>query len=96
MMDAVGENRRQVERPLPSLAGNADGLRHRHLLQLRGENPRRRGRLGLPPHLRRRPGLRGRRRGVRLETVGCAIAHTLLDVSLTEKLLILDLFNFRG
>ena len=39
--------------------GNADGLRHRHLLHLRGQGERRR-RLGLQAHLRRRPRLRRR------------------------------------
>ena len=41
MMEAVAETRRGAQRAVPGLAGNADGLRHRHLLQLRGEDPRR-------------------------------------------------------
>ncbi len=39
-------------RPVPGFARNADGLRHRHLLHLRGEGEATRRRLGLPPHLR--------------------------------------------
>ena len=39
-------------------AGNPDGLRHRHLFQLRGKNPRRFRRLGLPPNLHRGPRVR--------------------------------------
>ena len=59
-----GRDRPRVGAAVPGFAGKPDGLRHRHLLQLREEDPRRRGRLGLPPHLRGRAGLRGRRRAV--------------------------------
>ena len=47
-----------ARRALRGLARNADGLRHRHLLQLRRESPPARRRVGLQTHLRRRAGLR--------------------------------------
>ena len=49
---------------LPGFAGKSHGLRDRHLLQLRDEDPRCAGRVGLPPDLRRGADFQRRRRGV--------------------------------
>ena len=59
----AGEARREVERAVSGLAGNADGLRRRHLLQLRDEGADAR-RLGLQARLRRWPLFRRRQTGV--------------------------------
>ena len=46
MMEAVAGTLCDQRVPLPGVAGNADGLRHRHLLQLRDQSPRHRAATG--------------------------------------------------
>ena len=60
MMEAVAELSHAARRALRGLAGDADGLRHRHLLQLRRQGAPGRRRVGLQAHLRRGAGLRRR------------------------------------
>jgi hypothetical protein len=45
---------------VPGITRNADGLRYRDLLQLRGRCPRHRWCMGLPPHVCRGPRIRGK------------------------------------
>ena len=49
--------RRAARSALPGVAGKPHGLRHRRLLQLCQEDTRCVGRMGLPPHVRRRTGV---------------------------------------
>ena len=58
MMEAVGGAVPRRRGAVPRLARNADGLRHRHLLQLRRQGPPARRQLGLQADLRRRTDLR--------------------------------------
>ncbi len=57
MLAAAARLAERLAAPCQVSLETPDGLRHRHLLQLRGEDPRRRRALGLSPDVRRGAGL---------------------------------------